>query len=85
MMNRKWFEELLTDQVVTVSFVKKDGTDRNMRCTLMPEWLPIKDLPESTETTQRSKSETSIAVFDLDIKSWRAFSIESVKSITFGA
>lgn len=84
-MNRKWFEELLTDQVVTVSFVKKDGTDRNMRCTLMPEWLPVKDLPEADETTQRSKSETSVAVFDLDIKGWRAFSIDSVKSITFGA
>jgi len=84
-MNRKWFEELLTDQVVTVSFVKKDGTDRNMRCTLMPEWLPVKDLPETDETTQRSKSETSVAVFDLDIKGWRAFNIDSVKSITFGA
>ena len=84
-MNRKWYVELLTDQVVTVSFVKKDGTNRDMRCTLMPEWLPVKDLPEGAEDTQRSKSETSVAVFDLDIKGWRAFSIASVKSITFGA
>ena len=83
-MKRKWFEELLTDQVVTVTFVKKDGTDRNMRCTLMPEWLPVKDLPESTEITQRGKSETSIAVYDLDNNGWRAFNLDSVKSITFG-
>lgn len=84
-MNRKWFEELLTDQVVTVSFTKKDGTERSMRCTLMPEWLPVKNLPESTETTQRAKSETSVAVYDLELNAWRAFSIDSVKSITFGA
>lgn len=84
-MNRKWFEELLTDQVVTVSFTKKDGTERSMRCTLMPEWLPVKDLPESTETTQRAKSETSVAVYDLELNAWRAFSIDSVKSISFGS
>jgi hypothetical protein len=85
MMNRKWFEELLTDQVVTVAFVKKDGTERNMRCTLMPEWMPDTVVPAREGSTQRAKSEKSVSVYDLDINSWRAFSIESVKSITFGA
>lgn len=83
-MNRKWFEELLVDHVVTISFVKKDGSNRNMRCTLMPEWLPVKlDVKEDTEKTKRSKSESSIAVFDLENDGWRAFSLDSVKSITF--
>lgn len=83
-MNRKWFEELLTDQVVTVSFTKKDGTERSMRCTLMREWLPDTAVPARDGTTQRAKSETSVAVYDLDINGWRAFSIDSVKSISFG-
>lgn len=81
-MNRKWYVELLTDQVVTVSFVKKDGTDRDMRCTLMPEWLPERDMPVKTAEITNEKS---VAVWDMDLKAWRAFSIASVKSITFGA
>lgn len=83
-MKRKWFEELLNEQVVTIKFIKKDGTERKMRCTLVPEFLPVKEVTESTETTQRVKSETSVAVYDLDVNGWRAFNIDSVKSIKFG-
>ena len=84
-MKRKWFEELLTEQIVTVTFVKKDGTDRNMRCTLMPEWMPGTAVPAGDETTQRGKSEKSVSVYDLDNNGWRAFNLDSVKAITFGA
>lgn len=85
MMKREWFESLLKNEIVTITFTKKDGTEREMRCTLKQTLLPLAEVVESTEEDKpkRAKSETSISVFDLDVVSWRAFSIDSVKTITF--
>ena len=85
MMKREWFESLLKNEIVTITFTKKDGTDREMRCTLKQDLLPVTEVVESIEEDKpkRAKSETSVAVFDLDVEGWRAFSIDSVKTITF--
>ena len=85
MMKREWFESLLKNEIVTITFTKKDGTEREMRCTLKQTLLPLAEVVESTEEDKpkRAKSETSIAVYDLDVEGWRAFSIDSVKTITF--
>lgn len=85
MMKREWFESLLKNEIVTITFTKKDGTDRDMRCTLKQDLLPVTEVVESTneDKPKRAKSETSVAVFDLDLNSWRAFSIDSVKTISF--
>jgi hypothetical protein len=85
MMKREWFESLLKNEIVTITFTKKDGTERSMQCTLKPDLLPVTEVIESTgeDKPKRAKSETSVAVFDLDVNGWRAFSIDSVKTITF--
>jgi len=85
MMKREWFESLLKNEIVTITFTKKDGTEREMRCTLKQDLLPVTEVVESTEEDKpkRAKSETSVAVFDLDLNGWRAFSIDSVKTISF--
>lgn len=85
MMKREWFESLLKNEIVTITFTKKDGTERSMRCTLKQGLLPLTEVVESTEEDKpkRAKSETSVAVYDLDVEGWRAFSIDSVKTITF--
>lgn len=85
MMKREWFESLLKNEIVTITFTKKDGTEREMRCTLKQTLLPLAEVVESTEEDKpkRAKSETSVAVYDLDVEGWRAFSIDSVKTITF--
>ena len=85
MMKREWFESLLKNEIVTITFTKKDGTDRDMRCTLKQDLLPVTEVVESTneDKPKRAKSETSVAVFDLDLNGWRAFSIDSVKTISF--
>ena len=85
MMKREWFESVLKNEIVTITFTKKDGTEREMRCTLKQDLLPVAEVVESTEEDKpkRAKSETSVSVFDLDLNGWRAFSIDSVKTITF--
>ena len=71
--------ELLKTSVVTVTFTKKDGTERVMMCTLMPALLPPQVVNE--DKPAKKKSETSIAVYDLEISAWRSITYDSVSSI----
>jgi len=77
---RKWLGEHLAYGPVTVVFEKKDGTLREMRCTL-------KDVPEyerKTESeTPRKKNDEVMSVFDMDKSEWRSFRIDSIKEIKF--
>ena len=74
---------LLKSTEATVSFIKKDGTERVMRCTLNPDLLPLPKVNESKVTTrpERKKSDTSLAVYDLDAQGWRSFVITSIKNV----
>lgn len=79
---KDWLINLLRDSVVTVTFVKKDGTERDMRCTLRKDKLPI--FQESTEEKKtRKKSEEAVAVYDLEKEAWRSFRWDSIKRIQF--
>jgi hypothetical protein len=75
-----WITEVLKENTVTVTFIKKDGSERVMRCTLNPELLPKVEVKENKES--RKKSETSIAVYDLEADGWRSFVTRSVKRVT---
>lgn len=74
-----WLKGLLNQSEVNVTFTKKDGTERVMRCTLNPEVLPPATVTEGKEP--RKKSDTTMAVYDLDAKGWRSFTIKSIKRI----
>jgi hypothetical protein len=39
---RDWVRSLLQRQPITVTFVKADGTDRQMRCTLNSDFIPTR-------------------------------------------
>ena len=74
-------KEMLRERELKITFTKKDGTERVMRCTLDPAKLPVQ---ESTETsTNRKVSTETIAVFDLDVQGWRSFTKKSVKCVDF--
>lgn len=77
---RKWLGEHLAYGPVTVIFEKKDGTLREMRCTL-------KDVPQyerKTESeTPRKKNDEVMSVYDMDKSEWRSFRIDSIKEIKF--
>jgi hypothetical protein len=63
-----------------VTFEKKDGSLRKMRCTL-------KDVPQYERKieseTPRKKNDEVMSVFDLDKSEWRSFRIDSIKEIKF--
>lgn len=71
--------ELLKTCVVTVTFTKKDGTERVMKCTLRPDLLPPQVVNE--DKPAKKKSETSIAVYDLEISAWRSITYDTVSAI----
>ena len=74
---RKWLTKLLQDSIVEVTFTKKDGSERIMKCTLKEEYLP------EIVGAERKKNEESLAVFDLDMEDWRSFRWDSIKQVNF--
>ena len=74
-------KEILRTQELTITFTKKDGTERVMRCTLDPNKLPVQEISESN--TKRKVSNETMAVFDLDAQGWRSFTKTAVKCVDF--
>lgn len=74
-----WLKGMLKVGEMTVTFTKKDGSERVMRCSLNPDDLPPIELKEDKK--ERKQSMDSIAVYDLDAKGWRSFIIKSVKRV----
>lgn len=68
----------LRNNVVLLTFEKKDGTERTMRCTLMESLLPTIDL--NVDKRQVKKSDSSLAVWDLDKNAWRSYRVDSVRT-----
>ena len=79
-----WLQGALKTNIVDVTFTKKDGTERLMKCTLNPEILPKVEIKESTEPAKlRKESTTSMRVFDTEKNEWRSFTIKSVRNVKF--
>lgn len=79
-MNRNEIIDLLSKNVANVVFEKKDGTLRDMRCTLIANEIPADKQPKTSET-ERKVNESVLAVFDIVLGEWRSFRIDSVKQI----
>lgn len=77
---RDWLVGVLKGSPVTISFTKKDGTKRDMKCTLNEELIGSDNAPKGVE---RSKPTESLAVFDLDKNAWRSFRWDSITEIRF--
>jgi len=77
---REWLRGVLRSENVSITFTKKDGTERIMQCTLAESKIPSEKLPKNTGKVQ---SEESCAVFDVEKQDWRSFRFDSVKKIEF--
>lgn len=77
----EWLKGALKTNIVDVTFTKKDGTERLMKCTLQPELLPKVEIKEDAKP--RKESTTSLRVFDTEKNEWRSFTIKSVKNVKF--
>lgn len=79
-MNISELRDLLTKDIVTVTFTKKDGSVREMLCTTMQEYLPKMGNPCGEIVLIPRETET-LTVWDLEQNSWRSFRFDSIKSI----
>ena len=78
---REWLIGLLKDdnKSTVVTFKKKDGTIRKMRCTRNPSFIPSEHIPKS----ESQESPSTIRAFDLEKQEWRSFIVENVMSIDY--
>lgn len=76
-MSKKVLQDLLHENVVYITFTKKDGTKRLLRATLIQERIP-QNLAPKEDKPARVKSEEVQAVYDLDNGGWRSFRWDSV-------
>jgi hypothetical protein len=71
----------LREKTVQVVFIKKDGTERKMLCTLNPDLLPVQtDLEEAVQ--KKAPNPDVLAVWDLEAKGWRSFRYDSIIGFT---
>ena len=93
-INRAWVRELLNDTEsngVIVEFTKKDGTLRQMHCTLDMAKIPVEKHPKPKEVIEgevveeviEPKEETAARVFDLEKQEWRSFCWDAVTAVYF--
>ena len=77
---KDWLLSLLRSEIVELTFTKKDGTERIMKCTLAEQKIPSEHVPKGTD---RAKNDEAVAVFDLENQGWRSFRWDSLKNIYF--
>ena len=77
-------QELLRSEIVTalqesvcsVTFVKADGTERVMECTLMTHHLPARE--DNGTKTKTKRTPMNIVAWDLEKGDWRSFNIKNL-------
>ena len=90
---REWVKSLLQKSTVTVTFVKADGTDREMLCTLnwdfipsaaiiTPTRAPVDGIVKESKKPRKEPDPHSLRVFDLEKQEWRSFRFDRLKKIT---
>jgi len=77
---KDWLLGLLRSQIVDITFTKKDGSERILKCTLMESKIPTEKVPKGTE---KSKNDEVVPVFDVENDGWRSFRWDSIKQINF--
>jgi hypothetical protein len=77
---KDWLRTLLKEDVVSITFIKKDGSERIMKCTLLESKIPSEFAPKGSEKT---KSDEVLPVFDVESDGWRSFRWDSIRKIEF--
>jgi len=77
-----FLKNTLKERILEVTFTKKDGTERVMKCTLRPDLLPAQTDLEEQVQSRKSNSDV-LAVWDLEAKGWRSFRHDSIMMFTY--
>ena len=73
-----WLTNLLLTGQCEVTFLKTDGTERVMFCTLEEKAIPTEKLPKGSD---RQTPDYTRRVFDLDKGEWRSFRWDSILDV----
>jgi len=71
----------LREGIVEVTFTKKDGTQRVMKCTLKESLIPEKHKPKGDNPREGGNTTNVIPCYDVEKQGWRSFTIADVKSV----
>jgi hypothetical protein len=75
-------KSLLQENIATVTFIKNDGSERTMKCTLNKELIPQKVHETKRINEQvRAVSNEVLPVYDLITEGWRSFRLDSITKI----
>ena len=75
-MQKEEIQNLLRHGECEVVFTKKNGDERQMVCTLHPDYLPAVD-PDAPKGKNNENEET-VTVWDVEAAGWRMFRIDSL-------
>jgi hypothetical protein len=78
-MNKQDYVSALSESVAVVTFEKKDGTERVMKCTRNMSVIPSDKQPTGNASA-KPESDEVVKVYDMEADGWRSFRIDSVKS-----
>jgi hypothetical protein len=76
---KDWLKGILRSGNVTIDFIKKDGSNRTMVCTLSESKIPSEFAPKGST---KSQNDESLAVFDVEANGWRSFRYDSITKIS---
>jgi len=72
----------LFENIVTVNFIKVNGEERIMKCTLREDYLPERLEIESKDLIwddKKNMSKESLSVWDVEAEGWRSFRWNNLK------
>jgi hypothetical protein len=71
-----------SDEGIWVNFEKKDGSEREMLCTLNEGLIPVDKQPKTSNETSTRTIGSALPVFDINKGEWRSFRWDSINSVT---
>ena len=75
---KHWLTEELRNNIITVVFTKKDGTERVMKCTLKSDVV----VPYEQKTERKKvQNEEIVSVWDVEKNAWRSFNITTISEV----
>lgn len=77
---RNWLTGMLHVGPATITFLKKDGSERTMLCTLEESKVVYQE--KKTDRTKAVNPDT-LPVFDLNKNEWRSFRLDHVTKVEF--
>lgn len=79
---REFVADLAYKNILEVSFQKKDGTERTMRCTLDTNRMPEKVVQAlKEENKKRAVNVNVLPVWDVEKEGWRSFTLSSINNV----